>query len=307
MRLIGALAFGLAVFFAVGLATGHAPRVRLPFGKKGPKVTVSSRQIWLNQANLDLTPGQYYAGLGFFAFAAFAIVSAVTSVPVAALAPAAIAGVMPHVFFSRRRDRNVAKTQQAWPDAIRELIASIESNSSLHGALAQLAYKGPPGLMEAFERFPTMATTIGVVPALESVRERLGDATSDRVIEVLIIAHERGGAVVTEILRDLARATTEDLQLVEEIETSQLEQKLNSRAVFALPWATLILLVVSNDNFARFYKSFPGLLTVIAGAVLSIIGMAIMSVLSRATPEARVFGGSALVTDHTEEQEAVEA
>jgi len=110
---------------------------------------------------------------------------------------------------------------------------------------------------------------------------------------VLILAHERGGGIVTDILRDLAHATTEDLQLKEEIESSQLEQKINARAVFVIPWLVLIMLVLANQQFRAFYQTTGGLLVVAVGAALSIFGMVIVGRLARDVPEQRVFGGSA--------------
>jgi tight adherence protein B len=292
MVLLGALAAGVFAFFAVGMLTGNAPEIKLRSDKA--KAEVSNRQIWLTQAGLELTPAQYHLGLAIVAFITFGVVSAITATPIVALAPAIAAVALPHTFFSRRRARNLNKNQQAWPDAIREIIASIESNASLHGALVALAYKGPEPLRQAFERFPTMASTIGVVAALESVRERLADPTSDRVIEVLILAHERGGGIVTDILRDLAHATTEDLQLDEEIESAALEQKINSRAVFIIPWLVLILLVMSNEGFRNFYQSSGGILVVVGGAGLSGLGMFLISRLGQDVKDPRVFGGSAL-------------
>lgn len=292
MILIGALAAGVCAFFAVGLATGRAPHIN--FGRKTEKPEVSKRQIWLTQAGLELTPLQYRLGVGAIGLITFGLISAVTSTPVVAIAPTLGAIVLPHAFFSRKRGKNMAKTQQAWPDAIREIIASIESNASLHGALVSLSYKGPEPLRIAFERFPTLATTTGVVPALEAVRERLADPTSDRVIEVLILAHERGGGIVTDILRDLATATTEDLQLGEEIESAALEQKINSRAVFVIPWLVLIMLVVSSEGFKIFYQSAAGFAVVLGAAVWSGIGMLIVAKLSQHEAEPRVFGGSAV-------------
>lgn len=294
MTLLGALFAGVFGFFLVGLVTGKAPQIRLGRRRSKARPEASKRQVWLTQAGLELTPGQYYAGLAAIGAITFAVVSAVTATPIVALAPTAAALVLPHAFFSRRRSKNLAKTAQAWPDAIREIIASIESNASLHGALVQLAFKGPEPLRIAFERFPTAASTLGVMPALEVVRERLADPTSDRVIEVLILAHERGGGIVTDILRDLATATSEDLQLLEEIESSSLEQKINARAVFVIPWLVLIMLVMSDDAYRDFYQSGGGLIVVIIGAFLSILGMALIARLSRDQPELRVFGGSAV-------------
>lgn len=292
MTLLGAIAFGVFAFFAVGMATGKAPRLR--FGSSKPKPEVSSRQIWLTQAGLELSPTQYYLGLAAVGLLTFAVMSALTATPPVAVAPAAAAVALPHAFFSQRRTKNLAKTQQAWPDAIREIIASIESNASLHGALVALSYRGPESLRYAFERFPTMASTVGVVPALESIRERLADPTSDRVIEVLILAHERGGGIVTDILRDLAESTTEDLQLQEEIISSQLEQKINGRAVFVIPWLILILMVLSNEEYRNFYQGPLGGLVVFIGAALSLVGVVVLAKLGKETPESRVFGGSAV-------------
>jgi tight adherence protein B len=292
MRLLGALAFGLFVFYLVGRLTGHTPTLRLGLGRSR-KADVGDRQLWLRQAGLELTPLQYYAGLCAVGIATFAVFTVFTGTPAVAMVPTAIAVALPHSFFGRRRTANMGKTQKAWPDAIREIISSLESNSSLHGALVQLSYRGPDALKEAFSRYPTHASTVGVVPALEAVRERLADPTSDRVIEVLILAHERGGAIVGDIMRDLAHNTQEDLQLQEEVETSQLEQKINGRAVFLLPWGVLILLVVGNDDFRTFYRSGMGTLVVLIGAGLSLLGIFILSRLGRDKPEQRVFGGSA--------------
>lgn len=290
MVIIGALAFGIGVFFAFGLAMGKAPHISM--GPKN-KPTISPRQIWLTQTGLDLTPAQYYAGLGVVGLLVFGLVSALTGAPFVGLAPAVGAIFLPHAFFSTRRRKNMARTAAAWPDAILELTSSIEANSSLQGALVALSFRGPEALLPAFERFPALATTIGVVPALEVVRERLSDPTSDRVIEVLILAHERGGGIVTDILRDLAHATNEDLQLLEEIESSQLEQKINARAVFVIPWAVLVLLVASSDMFKGFYTSPGGLITIIGGGIWSAIGIVIIGQLAKQTPETRVFGGAA--------------
>lgn len=292
MRILGALAFGLFIFYGIGIFTGHAPTLRLGLGSSR-KVEVGKRKLWLRQAGLELTPVQYFAGLGAVFVATFAIFLVITGTPAVALVPSAIAVALPHSFFGRRRIKNLGRTAKAWPDAIREIISSLEANSSLHGSLVQLAYKGPEALREAFSRYPTHASTVGVVPALEAVRERLADPTSDRVIEVLILAHERGGAIVGDIMRDLAHNTQEDLQLQEEIETAQLEQKINGRAVFLLPWAVLILLVVGNHDFRDFYRSATGTFVVLIGAGLSLLGIFILSRLGRERPEQRVFGGSA--------------
>jgi tight adherence protein B len=121
------------------------------------------------------------------------------------------------------------------------------------------------------------------------IKADLADPTSDRVIEVLILAYERGGSVVPEILSDLAEATTRDLWTLEEIQTDALEQKINSRVVFVLPWLVLVALTARSGPFREFYASSAGVVVALIGAVMSLVGVVIASKLGRQPTETRVF------------------
>ncbi|MGH9025655.1 MAG: type II secretion system F family protein [Acidimicrobiia bacterium] len=134
---------------------------------------------------------------------------------------------------------------------------------------------------------------LGTVPALEIVKEELADPTSDRVIEVLILAQERGGQIVRQILEDLVVATTRDLKVLEQIETEGLEIKINARAVLVLPWLVLVALTIRAGPFRDFYRSTAGLLVVIIGGALSVVGYLLVARLGRTMSEQRVFGSSA--------------
>ena len=84
--------------------------------------------------------------------------------------------------------------------------------NSLTQAVTSLAETGPLAMRVAFARFPQLARVLGTGPALELMKEDLADPTSDRVLEVLILAQERGGAIVRDILDDLVDATTKRSQ-----------------------------------------------------------------------------------------------
>ena len=295
--LIGALALGIFVFFAVGMFLGYTPNLKR---HRRPKAHTKSSQVWLSQAGLDLTPRQFWSASATIAFIALTFFWLLTGSVAIAIVPAVSIGLLPRAYFARRRITRLSQVLEAWPDAIRELVGSIQANSSLHSALIDLSTSGPVALRQAFARFPTLSATLGVVPALEIIREEMADPTSDRVIEVLILAHERGGGIVTEILRDLARSTTQDIRVAMEIETDALEQKINSRAVFILPWLILVFLTPQAGPFRDFYQTTGGLLTVIAGGILSLGGMFWVSRLAKDPVEARVFGGSAVI--HVEAQ-----
>jgi tight adherence protein B len=142
--------------------------------------------------------------------ATFLVVLALTSLPVVALMPALVVATLPRAYFGRKRTERLARVQEVWPDGLRDLVASVRSGASLPTAIEDMATFGPPPLREAFQGFAVYSRSLGVGAALEMIRADLSDPTSDRVIEVLILAHERGGAVVPEILSDLAEATTRD-------------------------------------------------------------------------------------------------
>jgi tight adherence protein B len=290
MRLVAALSTSVFVVLAIGLSANVIPRHRT---RRTAAPQVSLRQQWLIQAGLDLTPQQFVLASAAAGVLAFSLLFLITGVATVSIAPAALLAFVPRIYFGRVRERRMTEVQRAWPDGLRDLVASISSGMSLQRAIEQLAVSGPAALRVAFARFSFLARTVGMVPALEIVKEELADPTSDRVIEVLILAHERGGAIVPEILRDLAAATTRDQWTLEEIQTQQLEQKINSRAVFVLPWLVLIAITLQEGPFREFYRSGAGVFVVFVGALFSGFGMWLVTRLSEDAPETRVFGGSA--------------
>ena len=188
--------------------------------------------------------------------------------------PVAIATLfLPRVWLMRRRAQRMLELQGAWPDGLRDLVASISSGMSLARSLEQLSITGPAPLREAFARFPSLSRALGVVPALESIKADLAHPTSDRIIEVMIVAHERGGPIVLSILRDLTDATTKDMWVGEELATLALEQKINARVVFVIPWVVLAFITTRPGPFRDFYASSAGVLVVAIGGAASLIGM----------------------------------
>jgi tight adherence protein B len=131
---------------------------------------------------------------------------------------------------------------------------------------------------------------LGTAPALEIVKQELADPTSDRVIEVLLLAQERGGSIVRSILDDLVEATTRDLKLRDELETEGLEMRINARAVVVLPWFVLVALTARPGPFRAFYRSPGGVVTLLVAAVLTAIGVLVLGRLGKEPGEQRVFG-----------------
>jgi tight adherence protein B len=289
MRLLAALATGLFAYLAAGHLTGQAPRFSR---SRPPEPAADGQRLWLVQAGLDLTPRQFWAGSAFVGLLGFGFTWAISGVWVVAAVPAIVIALLPRAYFGRQRSRRQVETVQAWPDGLRDLTASIQAGRSLPQAVEEMSITGPPALREAFARFPTLNQMFGTRAALESIKDNLADPTSDRVIEILAMAHERGGSSVTGILTDLAESVTQDLRTIEEIRTAELEQKINARAVFALPWMVLLFITIREGPFREFYQSPAGVATVILGAIFSLLGLVIVTRLGRDPAEPRVLAGS---------------
>ena len=290
MRLLAALSAAVAAYLAAGYLAGHAPR-RIPFAL-APRRRGPGRQEWLAQSGALVTPAQFWLTSLAAGGVTFALVYLVTGTLVVAVLPAVAVAVLPRRHFAKARARLAGERVEAWPDALRSITASLAAALSLHESLVALRHSGPPALRPVFERYARLSGSLDQRAALEVVREELADPVSDRVVEVLILAVEQGPSIVLEVLTDLAKATTLDLQLAQRVETAQLEQRLNARAVLVLPYVMLVLLCARDGAFRAFYGSSAGLFVVVVGGAMSLGGMAVINRLGRQPVEERVFGGA---------------
>lgn len=292
MNLAAALFIGVFCYCAAGYLLGHPPRVQAWHRQAS---AVGSQQLWLAQAGVALTPLQFWTGSVAVGAVALVAGTLLTGTALVAVVPAVAVASLPRAYFGGRRATRLREVQAAWPDGLRDLVSSIAAGRALNGALIELAASGPAPLRAAFARFESHSRMLGTVPSLEVIREELADPTSDRVIEVLILASQRGGQIVKEILEDLVAATTKDLKVLDEIETEGLEMRINARAVLVLPWFVLVALTLHGGAFRDFYASSAGLLVVLAGGALSTVGYLWISHLGRSQQERRVLGGGRLV------------
>jgi len=291
MVLLSALSSAIFAYFAVGYATGNAPNLRL---QSKPRPDVPARQLWLIQAGSDLTPSQFLAGSLAVAAVTFLLSLTISGAWWLAVVPAVGAFVWPRAYYGRRRLARLDEMRSAWPDGIRDLLASIGSGVTLLNALVTLSRTGPLPIRDAFERFPLQVRMLGVVPALELLKEEMGDATTDKVVEVLVLAHIHGGDLIEVVLRDLINEIGEDLKVENDIRTQGLEQRLESRVVVIVPWALLLFLAFLPGAYRDFYRSSSGLFIVIVGALWSLFGIVVLRFFTKRSPERRVLGGSAV-------------
>jgi len=284
MRLTASALAAVTAALLVGWLMGAWPPPR-KLRPAGPP-----RGEWLVQAGVGVGLVPFWLAVGIVGAMAFLIVWTFSGLLVVSFPAALVALFLPKVWFMRRRAQRMLRLQAAWPDGLRDVVASISSGMSLGRALEQLALTGPEPLRQAFSRFSSLSRAVGVIPALEAIKVEMAHPTSDRIIEVMIVAHERGGPIVVSILRDLTEATTKDMWAGEEIATLALEQKINARVVFVIPWVMLAFITTRPGPFRDFYASAAGILVVAIGGAASLFGMWLASRLGTEPDEPRVFG-----------------
>jgi tight adherence protein B len=284
-----ALAVGTFVALLAGTLLGTMPRLRVARPTWSRPRAGSSM---LQQSGLSISASQLRMLTLAAAVVTFLVVSGLTKSVLIAVVPAAAVAFLPRHAVARRARQRRRELQSAWPDGLRDLVASIGAGRSLTQALSDLAISGPPILRDALHGFPELARVLGTDAALEIVREELADPTSDRVLEILVLAHECGGPIVRTILSDLVDATTRDLKLLDAIETESLETRINARAVVVLPWLVLIVLTARAGPFRDFYRSSGGVVTLLVAAGASAAGVLTLGRLGREPDEPRVFGRS---------------
>jgi tight adherence protein B len=289
VRLLAALCFGVCGALLAGALVG-AP---LQWRAWRPR-TRAGRESWserLARSGARVGVLQFVAGSVAAGIAAIALVDALTGSVFVGIVPAIGIAATPAAYFARRRARLEHDVQAAWPDALRDVLASIAAGRSLTQACHDLGERGPAPLRDAFVQVSRRARMTGLVAALDAAKDDLGDPVSDRVLEVMLLAEETGGSVVRTVLADLVGSITKDLEVAEQIETDGLEMRINARSVVALPWVVLVALTAGHGPFRDFYQSGPGIATIAVGLVLSVLGFLLVNRLARTPPEPRVLGG----------------
>jgi tight adherence protein B len=283
MTLLAALFAGWFAYLAAGCVLGRPVGVaRLSVeGRDGPWARLAA-------AVAPVPPLRFVALSVVCAVFTFLLGAVATGAPLVAVVPALVVAGVPAAWQARRRTARVRAVREAWPDGLRDVAASVASGRSVTQALEALGTNGPLALRASFAGFGSMARTFGTSAALRMIADDLADATTDRVIEVLVLAQERGGRIVTEILDDLVVGTTRDLKVLDEIESEGLEMRINAAAVVVLPWLVLVLLTVRGGAFRAFYASTAGLLVILVGALLSAAGYLWIRHLGRGHDEPRV-------------------
>jgi tight adherence protein B len=226
--------------------------------------------------------GSVVAGAGLVAM------TALTGVASLGLLLGAGGFALPWVVLSRRRAQLLGRKREAWPDALRDLLTHLRSGVSVHGGLLLLASSGPDPLRSTFVRYQQLSAALERRTSLEVIRQELADPLSDRVIDVIGVAIDQGASVVIEVLEHLVESASDDLRLLADSETAQLETRLEARGAALLPFVVLALLCATSEDYRVFYRTPMGWLVVGVGGCFALVGLVAIARLGRVPMEGRI-------------------
>ena len=182
-----------------------------------------------------------------------------------------------------------AAVEALWPEVLDSIISAISSGSSLTESLLELADHGPISLRLHFQVLrQNVEGGKTLVVALESLKRALGSAHSDRLIELLVLVSEAGGAGLIESLRNQVKLARADLSFSGEL-TSRLGWITGTAKIaVGAPWVVVALLATRPEN-ARAYASAEGAIVLFFGLALSIFAFRLVKTLGVLPRNPRVF------------------
>jgi tight adherence protein B len=184
---------------------------------------------------------------------------------------AAISTLGPLWWKQGRATRSAQELGEVWPEVVDNLASAVRAGLSLPEALASLAVRGPGKLRAAFAQFAANYEVTGRFgECLDHLKVALADATGDRMIEGIRIAHEVGGGDLGRLLRNLSGYLREETRTRNELESRQAWTINGARLAVAAPW--LVLLVLGfQPQVLMAYNTSGGAWILILGAGVSVI------------------------------------
>ncbi len=228
--LLGAFV-GLGILLVVvGLVGGHAITTRAPL-----------RRAWrqLDQVNLRAA----------LAVAGALLLYALTRWPVAALAGAVFGWTGPTLVGARARRRREVDRIEAiarWAEQLRDIMSAA---AGLHEAIGVTARVAPLAIRDEVQE---LAARLRHQPLAEGARhfaDRLANPAGDHVAVALILASERHGSRLAEVLGQVAAATRAEASLRLRVEAQRARTYSQARLISAVIGGVVLAYVVLNRSY----------------------------------------------------------
>jgi tight adherence protein B len=236
-----------------------------------------------------IPPAVFVAVSALLGVAVGALAIAATALPVLALLAGGFGALAPWSVAGWRARARAKALRALWPEVVDHLVASVRAGQPLPDAIADLRLGGPAPFRPGFDLFHRRWQQTGTVgPALDALKAHFGDATADRLVEILRMAREVGGTELPVVLRDLAAALRQDLALRGEAEARQSWVTNAGKLGIAAPWVVLGMLT-TREEAARAYNSPMGAVVILGALAVTAIAYRVMLAIGRLPEDQRWF------------------
>ena len=232
---------------------------------------------------------QFVIALGTLAI--FLGMVAYSIVPVAAMAisvSVATCGLVLEILKVRQHSRRKA-ISSVWPEILESLLSASSAGVSLSEALMDLSDSSPAGLRPHFKALEqNLDAGLGMISCLERFKNEVGDASADRLVELLRIANFSGGVGYHEALRHQVHVLRSDLALWGELESKQGWVTGTAKLALAAPWFIVAVLCTRPENLA-IYSSQSGTALLVSGLIVSMFAFRLIQKLGTLRKPTRIF------------------
>lgn len=236
--LIGAVAAAGTYFLYTALVFGWR-EIHLSPALTGRAIERDRLRQWMNQAGLSDVATMEFIGvvsavtvlattLGFLLFGGVA----------PGLAIGLFGGLIPIGSYRLRREHRIDEAREAWPRMIEEIrLRTASLGRSIPQALFEVGQRAPESMRPAFaDAHRQWLLTTDFERTTAVLKARLADPAADVVCETLLVAHELGGAELSQRLSALAEDRIQDLQGRKDAVAKQAGARLARRFVLVVPF-----------------------------------------------------------------------
>jgi len=223
-----------------------------------------------------VSPSMFIVTASLVALSIGALVALLIPIPVLALFAVVAMGFAGMGYVRKQREARYRRLQQAWPGVIDHLRAGMRSGSDVTTAMMALPDTLPPDIRAGVSQFRVSINRgMDTDTALAELATRWANPVSDRICQVLRMAHEVGGTDVPGVLLQLQHSVRSDLAVREDARAAQ--SWIRSAALLALcePWIVLAV-IATREQTVGAYQSVEGTVILVVGALVSTVAYRIM-------------------------------
>jgi tight adherence protein B len=187
--------------------------------------------------------------------------------PLAGLALAVGAALLPYGFILRVRNKRFLKFREAFPDTLDSLARALRAGYPLAAAVDMVVTEAPEPVSTELKRTSAEANLgMGWARALENLGQRV-PVLEVNLFSAAVMLHSRTGGKLSEVIGNLAETMRESISLQGEVRALAAHGKLTGLVLTILPIGIAATMMFVSPDYMLVLVHYPWGKDMIAGAV----------------------------------------